>query len=56
LALRAAVREAGPINVRVINLSILAPTTPSIDMDNAEWRGVFAALVDPLPQNVLRPK
>ena len=44
------VSSAGPIDVLVANLSILAPTTPSPEVGEDEWRSVFAALVDPLPR------
>ncbi|MCU0494880.1 MAG: SDR family oxidoreductase [Chloroflexaceae bacterium] len=44
------VASAGPIDVLVANLSILAPSTPSQEVEDLEWRTVFAALVDPLPR------
>lgn len=44
------VRDAGSIDVLVANLSIKAPSTPAVDVDEPEWREVFAALVDPLPR------
>lgn len=44
------VASAGPIDVLVANLSILAPSTPAPDVGDEEWRTVFAALVDPLPR------
>jgi len=47
-----AVRSAGEIDVLVANLSFLAPSTPAAEVDEAEWREVFAALVDPLPRLV----
>ncbi len=46
------VAEAGPIDVLVVNLALAAPTTPAIEVDDDEWRAVFAALVDPLPRLV----
>jgi 2-keto-3-deoxy-L-fuconate dehydrogenase len=46
------VRSAGAIDVLVANLSIPAPGTPAPDVGEAEWRSVFAALVDPLPRLV----
>lgn len=49
-AAAAVVSAAGPIDVLVANLSILAPSTPSPEVDEDEWRRVFAALVDPLPR------
>jgi 2-keto-3-deoxy-L-fuconate dehydrogenase len=42
--------NAGPIDVLVANLSIIAPSTPSSEVGEQEWRSVFAALVDPLPR------
>lgn len=51
-AARAVVEQAGPIDVLVANLSIVAPSTPVADVDETEWRHVFAALVDPLPRLV----
>jgi 2-keto-3-deoxy-L-fuconate dehydrogenase len=51
-AAEAAVREAGPIDVLVANLAIRAPSTPAVEVDESEWRNVFAALVDPLPRLV----
>jgi 2-keto-3-deoxy-L-fuconate dehydrogenase len=44
------IQDTGPIDVLVINLSILAPSTAATDVDEQEWRSVFAALVDPLPR------
>ncbi len=44
------IRNAGSFDVLVANLSILAPSTPSSDVGEEEWRSVFAALVDPLPR------
>lgn len=46
------IEQAGPVDVLVANLSFLAPTTPAIEVDETEWREVFAALVDPLPRLV----
>jgi 2-keto-3-deoxy-L-fuconate dehydrogenase len=43
-------REAGDVDIVVANLSMLAPGTPAPDVGEAEWREVFAALVDPLPR------
>ncbi len=45
-------REAGRIDALVINLALRAPSTPAHDVTDAEWRQVFAALVDPLPRLV----
>lgn len=44
------VREAGRVDVLVANLSVPAPSTPAAEVTDAEWREVFAALVDPLPR------
>jgi 2-keto-3-deoxy-L-fuconate dehydrogenase len=46
------VREAGELDVVVANLAFMAPTTPAAEVEDAEWRQVFAALVDPLPRLV----
>ncbi|MBC52933.1 MAG: short-chain dehydrogenase [Gammaproteobacteria bacterium] len=43
------VQEAGEFDVLVANLSMMAPSTPAAEVEEAEWREVFAALVDPLP-------
>jgi len=44
------VRDAGTIDVLVANLAYTAPTTAASEVSEAEWREVFAALVDPLPR------
>ena len=46
------VRAAGRVDVLVANLAIPAPSTPAVEAEEAEWRDVFAALVDPLPRLV----
>ncbi len=46
------VRAAGAVDVLVANLAIRSPGTAVPDVDDAEWRQVFAALVDPLPRLV----
>lgn len=46
------VRSAGEFDVLVANLAYRAPSTPATDVDEQEWRDVFAALVDPLPRLV----
>lgn len=51
-AARAVVESAGEFDVLVANLSLAAPSTPAVDVDEDEWRRVFAALVDPLPRLV----
>ena len=47
-----AVKDAGPLDVLVVNLAYRAPTTAAVEVDEGEWRAVFAALVDPLPRLV----
>ena len=47
---REVVESAGRIDVLVAHLAVPAPTTPLADVDDAEWRAVFAHLVDPLPR------
>ena len=42
--------QAGPVDVLVANLGIPAPTTRASEVDDAEWRRAFAAMVDPLPR------
>ena len=44
------IAAAGDFDVLVANLSFPAPTTPVTDIDEPEWRDVFAHLVDPLPR------
>jgi 2-keto-3-deoxy-L-fuconate dehydrogenase len=46
------VRQAGRIDVLVANLALRAPATVAVEVTEAEWRQVFAALVDPLPRLV----
>ena len=46
------VLAAGPIDVLVANLAMKAPSTAVVDVTEAEWRDIFAALVDPLPRLV----
>lgn len=49
-AVEEVIQNAGAFDVLVANLSILAPSTPASDVGEAEWKSVFAALVDPLPR------
>ena len=49
-AVEEVIQNAGSFDVLVANLSILAPSTPASDVGEAEWKSVFAALVDPLPR------
>jgi NAD(P)-dependent dehydrogenase (short-subunit alcohol dehydrogenase family) len=44
------VREAGDIDVLIAHLALPAPSTAVADVDDEEWRQVFAHLVDPLPR------
>ncbi len=46
------VDAAGTIDVLVANLAVPAPSTAAVEVCDAEWRNVFAALVDPLPRLV----
>ena len=46
------VAQAGPVDVLVANLSVIAPTTPAPEVQDDEWASVFGALVDPLPRLV----
>lgn len=41
---------AGAVDVLVANLALPAPTSAAVDASEDEWRGTFAALVDPLPR------
>lgn len=43
---------AGPLDALVINLALPAPSSPVTLIDEAEWREVFAVMVDPLPRLV----
>ncbi|HVL75816.1 MAG TPA: SDR family oxidoreductase, partial [Noviherbaspirillum sp.] len=47
-----AVAAAGDIDVLLLNLAVPAPTTPAAQVDDTEWRDVFAHMVDPLPRLV----
>ena len=46
------IAEAGPIDVLIAHLAVPAPSTAVGAVDDAEWRRVFAHLVDPLPRLV----
>ena len=46
------VEEAGAIDILIAHLALPAPATPVGNVDEAEWRRVFAHLVDPLPRLV----
>ena len=49
---RQVVDDAGRVDVLIAHLALPAPTTPVSDVDDDEWRRVFAHLVDPLPRLV----
>jgi len=44
------VRGAGRVDVLIAHLAAPAPSTPAAEAGDAEWRSVFAHLVDPLPR------
>lgn len=44
------VQAAGPLDALVIHLALPAPSTPAAAVEDAEWRQVFAHMVDPLPR------
>ena len=46
------VREAGRVDVLLVHLALPAPSTPAGEIGDAEWRTVFAHLVDPMPRLV----
>ena len=48
----AIVRAVGHVDVLLVHLSVAAPSTPVAEITDAEWRRVFAHLVDPLPRLV----
>lgn len=49
---QAIVDAAGHIDVLLLHLALPAPSTPAADIRDAEWREVFAHLVDPMPRLV----
>lgn len=49
---RAIVEAAGHVDVLLLHLALPAPSTPAADIGDAEWREVFAHLVDPMPRLV----
>jgi NAD(P)-dependent dehydrogenase (short-subunit alcohol dehydrogenase family) len=49
---RRIVEDAGKVDVLLAHLALPAPATPLADVDEEEWRSVFAHLVDPLPRLV----
>ena len=48
----AIVRAAGRVDVLLVHLALPAPSTPAGEISDAEWRNVFAHLVDPMPRLV----
>ncbi|HPY39976.1 MAG TPA: SDR family oxidoreductase [Thiolinea sp.] len=44
------INSCGQLDVLIANLALPAPTTPAIEVSDAEWQQTFAALVDPLPR------
>jgi 2-keto-3-deoxy-L-fuconate dehydrogenase len=46
------IASSGAVDVLVANLALAAPSTPAVQVSDAEWQRVFAALVDPLPRLV----
>ena len=48
----AIVAEAGQVDVLLVHLALPAPSTPAGEIGEAEWREVFAHLVDPMPRLV----
>jgi 2-keto-3-deoxy-L-fuconate dehydrogenase len=45
-----AVEQAGQVDVLIANLGVPAPSTRAHEVEDAEWRHVFANIVDPLPR------
>jgi len=48
----AIVAAAGQVDVLIVHLAQPAPSTPAAEVGDAEWRSVFAHLVDPMPRLV----
>lgn len=44
------IQEAGEIDALVINLAVMAPSTPATGVEDEEWQRMFAYMVDPLPR------
>ena len=51
-AAAAAVADAGHVDVLLLHLALPAPATAAQDIGEAEWRSVFAHMVDPMPRLV----
>jgi len=47
-----AIGSSGDLDVLVANLALPAPSTPAVEVTDAEWQQTFAVLVDPLPRLV----
>lgn len=45
-----AVRDAGRIDVLLVNLGVPAPSSRAHEVSDDEWRRVFSHMVDPLPR------
>jgi len=46
------VEAAGRVDILLLHLALPAPSTAAIDIQDEEWRSVFAHLVDPMPRLV----
>jgi 2-keto-3-deoxy-L-fuconate dehydrogenase len=46
----AIIDAAGPIDVLILNLALPAPSTRVTEIEDDEWRSIFAVIVDPLPR------
>ena len=46
------VADAGQVDVLLLHLALPAPATAAKDIGDAEWRSVFAHMVDPMPRLV----
>ena len=44
------IQKAGQIDALVINLAVMAPSTPATEVGDDEWQRMFAYMVDPLPR------
>jgi NAD(P)-dependent dehydrogenase (short-subunit alcohol dehydrogenase family) len=45
-------QAAGPVDVLLLHLALPAPSTLASDINETEWRNVFAHLADPMPRLV----
>lgn len=48
----AIIRTVGRVDVLLVHLAVPAPASPAGDINDSEWRNVFAHLVDPMPRLV----